>query len=188
MNATETYEHVERIANLVRTSVRKSGLANGLQPVQIEALHYLDRCNRYSDTPVAVAEFLGLTKGTVSQTLGVLTANGYVDRHIDNHDRRVVHLTLSKEGKRVLDESIPPAVFKSALERVPEADRTRIEDAMQRLLNELQRANGMKTFGACRSCLHHQITEEGGHQCGLTRETLGPADGERICREYQAPE
>lgn len=188
MNATEMYEHVERIANLVRTCVRKAGLANGLQPVQTEALHYLDRCNRYSDTPVAVAEFLGLTKGTVSQTLGVLTANGYVERHIDNHDRRVVHLTLTREGKQVLDQSIPPAVLRSALEMLPQADRTQIEGSLQRLLGSLQQANGMKTFGACKSCLHHQLTDEGAHQCGLTRETLSQADGEKICREHQPPE
>ena len=36
MNANEMYEYVERIANLIRTSVRKDGLASGLQPVQME--------------------------------------------------------------------------------------------------------------------------------------------------------
>ena len=185
MNTTEMYEQVERIANFVRTSVRKSGLASGLQPVQMEALHYLDRCNRYSDTPVAVAEFLGLTKGTVSQTLGVLVNNGFVDRHPDTHDRRVVHLTLTPEGKQVLDGTIPPPVLKNAMDFVSDDERLQIEQSLQKLLSKLQYANGMKSFGVCKSCIHHQLNDNGDHQCGLTRETLSQHDREKICREHQ---
>ena len=186
MKTTEMYEQVERIANFVRTSVRKSGLASGLQPVQIEALHYLDRCNRYSDTPVAVAEFLGLTKGTVSQTLGVLVTNGFVDRHPDTHDRRVVHLTLTLEGKQVLDETIPPPVLKSAMDFASDAERIQIEQSLNKLLSQLHKASGMKSFGVCKTCIHHQLNDNGNYQCGLTRETLSQNDREKICREHQA--
>jgi len=123
MNTTEMYEQVERIANFVRTSVRKSGLASGLQPVQMEALHYLDRCNRYSDTPVAVAEFLGLTKGTVSQTLAVLEGNGMIVKENDLRDRRVIHLRLTDAGRSLLADSIPPKVLLSALQTIPSENR-----------------------------------------------------------------
>jgi hypothetical protein len=57
---------VGRLASPVRNEARQALAEHGLQPVQFEALHYLTRCNRYSDTPMAVTEFLGQTKGTVS--------------------------------------------------------------------------------------------------------------------------
>ena len=63
---------LERLAGLLRSESRKLLSEYGLQPVQFEALHYLSNCNRYSDTPMAVTEYLGQTKGSVSQTLKVL--------------------------------------------------------------------------------------------------------------------
>ncbi|GAB6047714.1 MarR family transcriptional regulator [Methyloparacoccus murrellii] len=187
MNANEMYEYVERIANLIRTSVRKTGLASGLQPVQMEALHYLSRCNRYSNTPVAVAEFLGLTKGTVSQTLGVLETNGLVKKETDSRDRRVVHLHLTHEGEDVLQSSIPPTVLNSALTVLPEGERVQMERSIERLLLSLQRANGLKTFGPCRTCVHHQHLGGAERRCGLTREMLSDGDAQKICREHLPP-
>ena len=184
MNPNEMYEYVERIANLIRTRVRKAGLANGVQPVQMEALHYLSRCNRYSNTPVAVAEFLGLTKGTVSQTLGVLEDNGLVEKTTDSRDRRVVHLHLTSSGTQVLEQSIPPDVLKSAISALPAKEQRQLEESIQRLLLCLQRANGLKTFGPCRTCVHHQLTGDAQRRCGLTREILTESDASKICREH----
>lgn len=59
MSTQVIYEYLERVANLIRTDMRRSGMVHGLQPIQLEALHYLGRCNRYSNNPMAVAEFWG---------------------------------------------------------------------------------------------------------------------------------
>ena len=80
MKTEPIYQYLERMANLLRTDTRRSMVEKGLQPVQLEALHYLSQCNRYSDTPAAVADFLGLTKGTVSQTLGLLENVGMIEK------------------------------------------------------------------------------------------------------------
>src|SRR4029453_4211140 len=65
-------ELVERLGNLMRTELRKAGSDEALQPVHLQALVYLSKANRYSNTPQALADYLGLTKGTVSQTLLLL--------------------------------------------------------------------------------------------------------------------
>ncbi|MCP4325394.1 MAG: MarR family transcriptional regulator, partial [Alteromonadales bacterium] len=62
----ELFNIIERLANLLRQEIRLAGKELGLQPVQQEALYYLSICNKYSDTTLAVTEYLGLTKGTVS--------------------------------------------------------------------------------------------------------------------------
>jgi len=186
MNTESIYDYLERISNLIRTDIRKTGVAKGLQPVQLEALHYLSRCNRYSNTPVAVADYLGLTKGTVSQTLGVLESGGFIEKQADLNDRRIVHLNLTEKGARVVSEAIPPNVLKSAIEGLSEGSCREITAMLNRVLRELQTANKLKTFGSCRTCRHHLIQEDGRRRCGLTTEWLTDADAEKICREHQS--
>ncbi|WP_434150600.1 MarR family winged helix-turn-helix transcriptional regulator [Methylocaldum gracile subsp. desertum] len=185
MNTESIYDYLERIANLIRTDVRKTGVAKGLQPVQLEALHYLSRCNRYSNTPVAVADYLGLTKGTVSQTLGVLESSGFIEKQADLNDRRVVHLNLTVDGARVVSDAIPPNILKSAVEGLSETSRNEITATLNQVLRELQTANKLKTFGSCKTCRYHLTQEDGRRRCGLTMEWLTEADAEKICREHQ---
>lgn len=187
MNTDDIYEYLERIANLIRTDVRRAGIASGLQPVQLEALHYLSRCNRYSNTPVAVAEFLGLTKGTVSQTLGVLETNRLIEKQADAKDRRVVHLRLTEAGADVVAESIPPQLLKAAFDGLTELEAGEVLSALDLVLRRLQRANGMKTFGACKACRHHSLEADGGRRCGLTTEALSEVDAKQLCREHDPP-
>ena len=100
-------ELVERLGNLMRTELRKSGADESLQPVHLQALIYIGNANRYSNTPQALADYLGLTKGTVSQTLLLLDRRGLIERFEDDIDRRVVRLRLSSAGERLLSESQP---------------------------------------------------------------------------------
>ena len=64
MTATTLFDLIERLTSLMRIWNRQHPLLAELQPIQVSALIYLSRCNRYSDTPLAVTEYLGLTKGT----------------------------------------------------------------------------------------------------------------------------
>jgi DNA-binding MarR family transcriptional regulator len=185
MTANQMYEQMERIANLMRASVRRTGISKGLQPVQVEALHYLHRCNLISNTPMAVAEFLGLTKGTVSQTLAVLENAGLVTKTMDEKDRRVVHLTLTADGTQVLEEAIPPSSLNSALEGMANTDIQSLGVALQSLLVSLQQANGLKTFGVCSSCRFHETDGGGNGKCKLTGEGLAASEHEKICREHK---
>ena len=184
MTPNHMYEQMERIANLMRASVRKSGVSKGLQPVQIEALHYLLRSNHYSNTPMAVAEFLGLTKGTVSQTLAVLENAGLVKKLPDPKDRRVVHLSLTDEGRSVLEDSIPPVSLGIALDEMAQQELKVAGTVLQNLLATLQKANGLKTFGACMTCAHHLKGADGSVTCNLTQETLAQDQHDKICREH----
>jgi len=183
----QIYENLERIANLLRTDTRKSGIAKGLQPVQMEALHYLSSCNRYSNTPAAVADYLGLTKGTVSQTLGVLEAGGLVEKKPDLKDRRVVHLWLTEVGWQVITEAIPPKTLKSAVELLQASEQEVIVGALSQILRALQHANELKTFGVCKTCRHHRIFADDTRVCALTGEELQLEDIDKICREHGIP-
>ncbi|HWP01663.1 MAG TPA: MarR family winged helix-turn-helix transcriptional regulator [Methylococcus sp.] len=187
METDLVYDYLERISNLIRMDARRSGTLKGLQPVQLEALHYLTSCNRYSDTPVAVAEYLGLTKGTVSQTLGVLESNGLIVKKADTRDRRVVHLSLTEAGRRLIAEAIPPKTLRAALAMLPESERPAVVAALNKILMAMQSANQLKTFGVCKTCRHHRVLADGARHCALTGEQLFEEDIGKICREHQLP-
>ena len=77
-------------------------MPNELQPVHMQVLDYLQRANRFSDTPLAVGEYLGLTKGNISQRLNVLENLDLIRKTADEYDGRVVHLRVTSAGKRLL--------------------------------------------------------------------------------------
>ena len=176
--------HIERIANLLRSEARRGGADAGLQPVQLGALHYLALCNRFSNTPLGVTEYLGLTKGTVSQTLKVLEGRGYIEKHSNPRDRRQVHLSLTASGAGVVGRMIPPQALVEAMELLPGEVTRQLQASLQALLDGLLATQDGRGFGVCRSCRHHRTTDQGQFRCALLDEPLSAEDVERICREH----
>lgn len=186
MQELTTFTLIERISNLLRSEERKKLAAIGLQPVHIHVLEYLASCNRFSDTPASVADYLGLTKGTVSQSLQVLERKGYLTKNQDPDDGRVVHLSLSPEGRALLEECKPKAVLAATEQVLARQPFTNIETALTLLLSELQKANQTKSFGVCRSCVNFLI-ENDHYLCNLTQLPLSHDDSQKICREHIYP-
>jgi len=178
---TPTVFVFERLAALIQQLVRDDAAQHGLQPVHMQVLGYLAQANRYSDLSIAVADYLGVTRGTVSQTLTVLERKGLIARTPDAHHGRRIHLSLSAAGEAVLKASwaqrldlalvgagCDPGVFANDLHGV---------------LTALQRLNGRQAFGQCRSCAHF-LDESTQFRCGLTREVLAAEQAIKICREW----
>ena len=179
----EIFNLIERLANLIRQESRSEGMSLGLQPIQQEALYYLSVCNRYSDNPIAVTEYLGLTKGTVSQTLKVLESKNLIEKYKDKNDKRVTHLKITAEGQAHIDQTSPPPKLKQALELGQYSDTEALKKSLTQLLTNYQNATGRTGFGVCRQCKHNQSTKEG-FVCGLTKENLASDETLLICREY----
>ncbi|GAB6140662.1 MarR family transcriptional regulator [Methylosoma difficile] len=186
MQDLTTFRLIERISNLLRSEERKKYAAIGLQPVHIQVLEYLATCNQFSDTPAAVAEYLGLTKGTVSQSLQVLERKGYLVKSQDADDGRVVHLCLSAEGNSLLDELKPSDIFAMAEQALAAQQFTKIDEALGFILSELQKANNAKSFGVCHSCINFLI-QDNHYLCNLTQLPLSHNDAQKICREHALP-
>lgn len=186
MSSIDLYHLIERIANLLRNENRKTAGSFGLQPVHIEALSYLSRCNRYSDTPAAVTEFLGVTKGTVSQSLLVLEKKGLIEKNRDLFDKRIQHLRVTEEGHKVLGEMVPPPLFHDALQMVQSNTGHDMSEDLKALLKCIQVSHGSRSFGVCYTCVHfNRHHGDVNHQCGLTREPLTEQDSRKVCREHQ---
>lgn len=150
--------------------------------MQLEALIFLSVANRYSDTAGAIAEYLGVTKGTASQTILALERRGLIAKAPDAVDGRVQHCHLTPAASRIVASTHPLGILAETKERdVAEAEKAAVE-----LLRVLQRGRGFRTFGQCRTCA--QFERRGTtSRCGLTGERLSREDSLRICREHQTP-
>lgn len=171
---------VERLGNLAEARLKALGAPHGLQTVHLRLLLYLAAANRYSNTPLAVGEYLGLTKGTVSQSLILLEAKGFLSRTADARDRRVVRLALTAAGQAVVEEAENLGRLRAAAQ-VPSG----LQEGLTGLLRHWQVLEGRRSFGQCRTCRHHLAEGTDLWRCGLTGEPLSRADGARICREHE---
>ncbi|MCJ8336835.1 MAG: MarR family winged helix-turn-helix transcriptional regulator [Pseudomonadales bacterium] len=185
MASTKIYDFIERIAELQRADSRRCTAEFGLQPVQLEVLHYLSICNQFSDTAKALTEYLGQTKGTVSQTLKVLENKGYLRKVADIKDGRITHLQVTDSARQLLHQAIPSPLFNAACERLSDKKNAQIESSLRELLQALLGSNNMQTFGVCHSCRYN--THKGGSEyyCELLKLPLHETEVQLICKEHQ---
>ena len=155
-DSIEARNLIERLGNLVRADTRAACNEYGLKLVQVEALRYLTQCNHYSDTPQAVTEFLGLTKGTVSQTLKVLEQKGLLRKRGDANDKRLVHLNPTAKGRRLVERTMSAATVVQGIGKIPMSDNQVSVDSLRALLRSVQVANDLKTFAPCYTCRFNQ--------------------------------
>ena len=177
-------ELVERLGNLMRSELRKAGSDESLQPVHIQALMYLVRANRYSNTPQALADYLGLTKGTISQTLLLLDRRGLVERFEDEIDRRVVRLRLSSAGEQLLAESQPALPWQNATRNISPNRIRNATSALREALVTLQEDNEGTVFGTCNGCTHCQKLSQRVYRCGQMGDRLSTPETRKLCRIY----
>lgn len=177
-------EHIavlfERVGRLLSTEAH----AEGLLPVQWEALRYLHKANRFSRTAAALTAYLGLTKGTVSQTLNALESKGLVKKQIDLKDRRSKHLSLSAKGERLLRRD-PLAVTVAAINELGSSAQRVLNRSLESLLAMRLAAQDRQPFGQCHDCRYfaHQHPEGNPHFCQLLHEKLATTDAQAICYE-----
>ena len=170
---------IERLGNLAEARLKALGAPHGLQAVHLRLLLYLAAANRYSNTPLAAGEYLGLTKGTVSQSLILLESRGFLSRTADARDRRVVRLALTAAGQAVVEEAEDLGRLGAA--HVPAG----LREGLIELLRDWQVLEGRRSFGQCSTCRHYLAEGPDLWRCGLTGEPLSRADGTRICREHE---
>lgn len=173
---------LERIGRLLASDAQ----ANGLLPVHWETLRYLDRANRFSMTAAALTAYLGLTKGTVSQSLNSLEGKGLVRKRVDTRDRRSKRLSLTAKGKALLKHD-PLLVTSQAIDALGAPAKVALADSLQTFLSTRLAAQERQPFGQCRDCQYFSQNREAGspYFCQLLEEPLNESDSLAICYEQQ---
>lgn len=173
---SQQFTLLERLSALRVSMVRKSAAKLGIQGIHAEILEYLSRCNKYSNTAQALSEYLGVTKGSISQSLKTLEEKGLVLRRECTDDKRIFRLSLSPEGKKTLKD------LQLDIPKIP--DFYKDDESLRQILKAWQHKNDLRSFGLCKTCKHKETLDTGKFRCGLTKENLSVPDTEKICREH----
>jgi len=176
---------LERLARVVRAREHE----DGLNPAQREALRYLARANRFSNTPGALTRYLGATKGTISQTVMALERKGYITK-AERNARKAVHLTLTEKGREMLSRD-PWSDLAAAAEELGGKTRRRMQRGLEALLEHELKRSGLASFGLCGSCRFFREKGRDGdaggpHLCMLFEDALSAEDASRICIAHEA--
>jgi DNA-binding MarR family transcriptional regulator len=139
-----------------------------------------------SDTPLALAQYLGVSKGTASQSVLVLQNKRLIEKSADENDRRVVHLRLTTQGRKALAHFGQQAGREQLVVALGAAVQDSTEQALTTLLKGLLAQQGGKSFGVCHSCRHF-VRAGGAYRCGLIGVPLSGTESEQICHEHQYP-
>lgn len=176
---------LERLSRLMRAG----DFAEGLNPAQWEALRFLARANRFSNSPGALTRYLGATKGTISQTVKALERKQLIAKAGRPGEKRSVVLELTEAGRAVMAKD-PWSTLATACEELGGKTRRRMDKGLSDLLaGEIARHQG-PSFGQCRSC---RFWREGGrgddaagpHLCMLYDVPISAAESAQICIAHE---
>ncbi len=178
----------ELVAQLGRIAYGE-GFVDGLTPAQWTALRYFERANRFSRTVSAFAEYHATTRGTASQTVKSLVAQGYLSRIRLETDGRSARLDLTATARAILSDDPFEALVRAA-GALPRGARGQLADSLERMLGHVARGRDRCPFGMCPSCEHLEgdgCCREGRppYECAFVGEPLEPAELEQICINFE---
>ena len=173
---------VERLTRIVQNDA----FAEDLKPTQWDTLRYLSKANRFSCNPTALTAYLGVTKGTVSQSINALERKGLLKKKSVASDKRSVNLALTAKGIKLLKND-PLNEISIAASKMSKSQRKNLQSSLKILLINTLDERQQKPFGACKTCKHFQNNSLEGspHRCGLLEVSLSTDDSEKICFEQK---
>jgi DNA-binding MarR family transcriptional regulator len=175
---------LERLARLMRAAEHDQGL----NPAQWEALRYIARANRFSNSPGALTRYLGATKGTISQTVMALERKGFIAKSPRADEKRSVELALTGQGREVLVKDSWSRLASAAEALGGKTKRRMVKGLRELLAQELQRGRH-QSFGVCESCRFFREKGRDGdaagpHLCMLFEQPVSIAESHKICAEH----
>ncbi len=181
ISAPQLLMRLERLARLLRAE----GHAGGLNPAQWEALRYLARANRYSNSPIALTAYLDATKGTISQTIMALERKGLIAKGPREGERRSIVLTLTEQGLASLAAD-PLNELQSTIEAVGAKGRRRMAKVADDIITAESTRRNLQSFGTCPSCRFFREKTGERPYCMQFEQELTPDDVTRICVAHVA--
>jgi DNA-binding MarR family transcriptional regulator len=181
---TRIVELVDRLSRMAHSLQ----FAEGLNPAQWEALRFVARANRNSCSPGTLADFMGSTKGTVSQTLKALESKGLIERSRKAGDRRGVEIAVTSAGRKLIEKD-PLGHIHDALSHCSETDQRAVVAGLERLVGIVQKHRNIPEFGPCLGCAHYKPeasseTNAIGCRCGISGELFEANELSKICADF----
>jgi DNA-binding MarR family transcriptional regulator len=176
---------LERLARLMRAAE----FGHGLNPAQWEALRFLARANRFSNSPGALTRYLGATKGTISQTVKALERKKLIEKSERPGEKRSVVLRLTSSGTELVAKD-PWSDLARSCEALGGKTRRRMDRGLSEVLAQEITRRLAPSFGTCATCRFWRAdarTDDvrGPHLCMLFDESLSATESSQICIAHE---
>jgi DNA-binding MarR family transcriptional regulator len=153
----------------------------GLRDREWAALRFLSRANRFSRTPSALADFMGITRAATSQIVKPLEEQSYLARKPSPDDKRSVLLFVTPKGEKLLAQHDPINGVVDAVAALYPDDCVKLRNALNAILNRIDQPQTQANAGLCRDCIFLQRAAPGAGT-GKAR-----SNAEFSCRFHRAP-
>lgn len=175
---------LERLSRLMRAQEH----ASDINPAQWEALRYLSRCNRFSDSPGALTRYLSATKGTISQSLMALERKGLLTKQPRPGEARSVVLALTPAGRESLQDD-PWRQLAEMIETSGVKTRRRLAAGSSKLVAQILKSRDLPSFGRCANCRYFREggaprDAKGKHWCLLFEQPITKSEAVKICASH----
>ncbi len=171
--------HIRELINRLARLDAASAWGGDLNPTQRAVLAYLGRANRFSKSPSHVAEYLGTTRGTISQSFKSLLQKGYVSERRSALDKRAISFELTVKGREITQFS---GGLEQSISDLNEHQKLALQTTLTEILKVFLKQNNGRTFGVCNTCIHFEADNPGGF-CRLLSESLTQDETSLICHE-----
>lgn len=183
---------LDQLAALVRAQSWKQDGTPSLPPTQSAVLRMLDGAGATLRAG-QVAERLGVSAASLSDSLKALEAQAWISRQPDPDDGRAVRLALTRKGRSVARRlNDPGRGLVGLMSGLGEQDLGALLRVTQLLVHEAQQqglANGPRT---CLGCRHFQANAGGEagkpHFCGFIGKAFGDPELRVDCAEQSPAE
>jgi DNA-binding MarR family transcriptional regulator len=193
-------EHSDPVADRVAVALSKVGLAmknaqlaqaqeGGLSATQQQILAII--AARGAQRPSAIAQRLGVTAATVSDSIKALCDKGLADRERDPDDARAQRVTLTTKGRRSAESAMGwPDFLVGAIDKLSADKQEAFLSGLVELIATLQREEKIPQSAMCVTCVHFQPWRHGAsapapHHCGLVDAPMAHRHLRIDCAEHQ---
>jgi len=124
---------LRRILRATELNARTVARATGLTTPQLIVLEIVASSPRAQ--PKDIAAKAGVGQATAASLVDKLEARGLVERTRGEHDRRLVWVTATEEGRRVLESAPDPLqhVFSQQFSKLPDWEQAMIVAALEKI-------------------------------------------------------
>lgn len=182
---------LSRLAVLFRAAGWRTAREHGLTPTQAEILAHVAR--RGPSRGSAIAEALGITAATLSDSASTLVGKGLAARLPDAEDARASRLGLTGKGAHLAEDlpDAPPALA-AALGDLPAGDIAATLRTLIRIIRALQEARAIPVQRMCVTCRHFRphVHDDAArpHHCAFVDAAFGDAGLRLDCADHgEAP-
>ena len=141
MNYQLVNDYLTSIFNNVLVIEESSLRGSQFKDVSIKEMHTIDVIGTMPNaTPSDISKELLVTLGTVTTSLNNLERKGYIERRRSSIDRRVVHLSLTKKGRRWyrLHKRFHNRMVMQVVEGMSSEEKNAMQKGLQNLYNFLE--------------------------------------------------